>query len=137
MQGVGDILSAPIELPRLPGVLVNPGLPAPTAAVFRALGAIPEPGPSDPLPPESGREALLGYLKGSGNDLERAGASVVPAVSDALSSLAAQPGCRLVRMSGSGATVFGLFESTRLAANAARQLRSLHTGWWIRAAAIG
>jgi 4-diphosphocytidyl-2-C-methyl-D-erythritol kinase len=137
MQGVGDILSAPIPLPPLPGLLVNPGLPAPTAAVFRALGGLPEPAASDPPPPEGGREALIRYLRGSGNDLERAGASVVPIVADALSQLAAQPGCRLVRMSGSGATVFGLFESARLAASAARQLRSLHADWWIRTATIG
>jgi 4-diphosphocytidyl-2-C-methyl-D-erythritol kinase len=137
MQGVGDILSAPVTLPPLPGVLVNPGLPAPTADVFRALGRLPEPAASDPPPPEGGPEDLIRYLHGSGNDLEGAGASVVPAVADALSRLAAQPGCRLARMSGSGATVFGLFESTRLAANAARHLRCLHPDWWIRTARIG
>jgi 4-diphosphocytidyl-2-C-methyl-D-erythritol kinase len=52
-------------------------------------------------------------------------------IANVLAALAALPGCRLARMSGSGATCFGLFDSGPTAAAAARVLRSAHSGWWV------
>ena len=42
------------------------------------------------------------------------------------------PGCKLARMSGSGATCFGLFDAGGTQA-AARTLHHRHPDWWVRA----
>ena len=53
-----------------------------------------------------------------------------------LAELRKLAGCRLARMSGSGATCFGLFDSSRAAAAAARSLRAGHPNWWVRATVL-
>jgi 4-diphosphocytidyl-2-C-methyl-D-erythritol kinase len=58
-------------------------------------------------------------------------------IDDVLRQLRALPACRLARMSGSGATCFGLFGSGRAATAAARMLRASRSGWWIRATVFG
>ena len=58
--------------------------------------------------------------------------SVAPPIAKVLARLRAEPGCRLARMSGSGATVFGLFADWKAAAAAARNLRRREPGWWVR-----
>ena len=60
-----------------------------------------------------------------------------PVIAEGLAALRSVPGCRLARMSGSGATCFALFDSGRAAAAAARSLRAAHPGWWIRATIFG
>jgi len=54
-----------------------------------------------------------------------------------LAALRAQSGCQLVRMSGAGATCFGLFTDARAATTAARSLRARHANWWVRADVLG
>jgi 4-diphosphocytidyl-2-C-methyl-D-erythritol kinase len=76
------------------------------------------------------RAQVLATLAADGNDLK------APAIADVLAALAALPGCRLARMSGSGATCFGLFDSGRAAAAGARVLRSGHPAWWVRATVL-
>jgi 4-diphosphocytidyl-2-C-methyl-D-erythritol kinase len=135
MTGVGEALSDPIALPRLHAILVNPGVATPTAAVFRALGAIPS--PPRPLPRRLGsRAALLAALRAAPNDLEPAAIAVSPVIAEALAAVAATPDCRLARMSGSGATVFGLYDDCRRAAAAAKAVSAGHAGWWVRTALI-
>jgi 4-diphosphocytidyl-2-C-methyl-D-erythritol kinase len=53
-----------------------------------------------------------------------------------LAALSKSPGCRLARMSGSGATCFGLYSSSRLAAAAARKIKAAHPRWWVRASVL-
>jgi 4-diphosphocytidyl-2-C-methyl-D-erythritol kinase len=128
-------LSAPILLPRLPAILVNPGIATPTAAVFKALGAVPP--PPRALPRRFGsRAALLAALRAARNDLEAPAMAVSPAVARALAAVATTSGCRLARMSGSGATVFGLYDDRRGAAAAARAIKALEPTWWVRTAMI-
>jgi 4-diphosphocytidyl-2-C-methyl-D-erythritol kinase len=140
MRGVGEVLSPPLDLPPLPAVLVNPGVPLATKDVFAAFAAA-SPASAQSLDFATARlasfDALLAALAGGRNDLEPAAIALCPAVADVLAALAATPGCRLARMSGSGATCFGLYASEPEAAAAARSLDAAHPGWWVRASVLG
>lgn len=131
--GRGDRLDFEPRLPTLPCLLVNPGVPSSTAAVYRAFDAGP-PGTADMPPPplDWGVRGVIGWLGNQRNDLEAPALALQPAIGRALTAVEALPGVRLARMSGSGATVFGLFDTSGAAAEAGRTLRSRHPGWWIR-----
>jgi 4-diphosphocytidyl-2-C-methyl-D-erythritol kinase len=135
MRGIGDDLSAPLELPPLPAVLVNPGVPVPTRGVFAKLGLAPGEtrGVASEIDPDrlKDRAALVAYLASQPNDLEPPAVALEPVIADVLGDLARQGGCLLARMSGSGATCFGLFETEDAAATAARALASMHPRWWV------
>jgi 4-diphosphocytidyl-2-C-methyl-D-erythritol kinase len=134
MRGIGEDL-APLTLPPFWLVLANPGVPVPTGAVFAALACRDNPPLPDP-PRFADADALAVWLAAQRNDLEAPAATVAPAVADVLAALAAQPGCRLARMSGSGATCFGLFAAGPAAAAAAAALRRARPGWWVEAAPV-
>jgi 4-diphosphocytidyl-2-C-methyl-D-erythritol kinase len=136
MRGIGDILSDPLDLPRLFALLVNPGVAVATADVFAALTAPPA-GQNGPAALPEGGAALLAEIAGGRNDLEAPAIELEPAIADALAVLRKLPGCRLARMSGSGATCFGLFDSSRAASAAARTLRVAYPAWWVRATVLG
>jgi 4-diphosphocytidyl-2-C-methyl-D-erythritol kinase len=135
MRGVGDVLSAPLDLPPLPAVLVNPGVPVPTKDVFGKLGL--SPGETRGLATEiqagqlKSRDALLAYLGSQPNDLEAPAIAIQPVIVEVLAAIAGQPACLLSRMSGSGATCFGLFASEAAATAAAQSLASAHPKWWV------
>ncbi|HEV2955787.1 MAG TPA: 4-(cytidine 5'-diphospho)-2-C-methyl-D-erythritol kinase [Xanthobacteraceae bacterium] len=137
MRGIGEALSAPLDLPPLPAVLVNPGVPLATRDVFAAFARAGAPKPAAALDAEavSGTsvETALAALAGGTNDLEAAAAALCPAVAQALAALNATPGCRVARMSGSGATCFGLYLNEAAAAAVARAIAQGHPGWWVRA----
>jgi len=144
MRGIGEILSAPIALPQLPAVLVNPGVPVETRAVFTALAAARagggQPAAADPEPDWGAIRspaALVEAVARGCNDLEPVAIGLAPSVADVLDVLRAQGGCRLARMSGSGATCFGLFDTRRVAAAAAQRVRAEHPAWWVKATTIG
>jgi 4-diphosphocytidyl-2-C-methyl-D-erythritol kinase len=134
MSGVGDRL-APLALPPFWIVLVNPGVPLATAAVFAGLVARDNaPLPDPPALPSA--EALFRWLAAQRNDLEPPAIVAAPPIADTLAALAAQAGCRLARMSGSGATCFGLFAGEAPALVAADALRRAEPAWWVAAAAV-
>jgi 4-diphosphocytidyl-2-C-methyl-D-erythritol kinase len=132
MRGIGDVLSEPLELPRLFAVLVNPGVAVSTREVFGAL-QLPPAAPAAP----AGSVALMAEIAGGRNDLEGPAIELEPAIADVLAVLGKLPGCWLARMSGSGATCFGLFGSTAAASAAARSLRVGYPAWWVRATVLG
>jgi 4-diphosphocytidyl-2-C-methyl-D-erythritol kinase len=141
MRGVGDILSEPLTLPKLGILIVHPGVAVPTGPVFKALGLAsgePRAAPS-PLPYKDGaeREALLAWLASERNDLEAAATAIAPEIADVIGVVARLAGCRLARMSGSGSACFGLFDSARAAAAAARRLVVARPAWWARAGLMG
>jgi len=139
MRGIGDLLSAPLALPKLGIVVVHPGVAVPTGDVFKALGLAPgerRAVPSAATVPDQ-CEALLAWLAAERNDLEAAAIGIAPAIAEVLGAIAALPGCRLARMSGSGSACFGLFDGSRAAAAAARRLVAAHPAWWARAGSIG
>ena len=145
MRGVGDVLSAPLDLPRLFAVLVNPGVAVSTRDVFAGLNLASGPasgGASSPAPlvlEGWGGEptAFVAALAKERNDLEAPAIELEPAIADVLAVLQALPDCRLARMSGSGATCFGLFPTNAAAAAAARTLRVGYPQWWVRATVLG
>jgi 4-diphosphocytidyl-2-C-methyl-D-erythritol kinase len=136
MRGIGDILSDPLDLPRLFALLVNPGVAVATADVFAALAAPPA-GQTAPAAQPLGPAALLAEIASGRNDLEAPAIELEPAIADVLAVLRKLPGCRLARMSGSGPTCFGLFDSRRAASAAARTLRVGYPAWWVRATVLG
>jgi 4-diphosphocytidyl-2-C-methyl-D-erythritol kinase len=137
MRGIGEILSAPLDVPKLAAVLVNPGVSVPTREVFSALKApdFTQAEPAADLPGD--RPALLGYLTVQRNDLEPAAIALQPVIADTLAALRGLSGCRLARMSGAGATCFGLFDTLRAATAAAAALRHAKPSWWVRATMLG
>jgi 4-diphosphocytidyl-2-C-methyl-D-erythritol kinase len=140
MRGIGEVLSAPLALPKLGILIVHPGLPLPTGSVFKALGLAPGErlaAPSAPPPSAAKRDALLTWLATERNDLESAAISVAPQIADVLGAIGGLAGCRLARMSGSGSSCFGLFDSARTAAAAANRLAAVHRSWWVRAGLLG
>jgi 4-diphosphocytidyl-2-C-methyl-D-erythritol kinase len=140
MGGIGELLSAPLDVPPLPAVLVNPGVPLATKDVFAAF-AIRARASAAAFDVTRAHfesiDAALAALAGGTNDLEPAAIALCPAVAAVLAALAATPGCRLARMSGSGATCFGLYPSEAAAEAAARALADAHRDWWVRATTLG
>jgi 4-diphosphocytidyl-2-C-methyl-D-erythritol kinase len=126
MQGVGELLSPAPTLPACGVVLLNPGAAVATPDVFGARqGAFSE----VPLLPAAWPDAAamavdLGHLR---NDLEAPAVALCPAIAPVLEWLRAQPGCLLARMSGSGATCFGLFATPDAAAVVAARAP---VSWW-------
>ena len=136
MQGVGEVLTPLTPLPAAHLVLVNPRVEVPTPAVFRALTRRDNaPLPRD-LPRLKGLAELAAFLHMQRNDLEAPAIALAPVIATAKQALGAQPGCHLARMSGSGATCFGLFDDPLTAAAAASALRAAHPGWWVASAAM-
>ncbi len=134
MRGAGESLGAPIHLPLLPAALINPGAPVATAPVFAALGLQPGASRGGGAHMEIGAEPsaaeLLAALAKCRNDLEDAACLQAPVIVDALAILRAARGCRLARMSGSGATCFALFDDPAARAEAAATIRAAQPGWW-------
>jgi 4-diphosphocytidyl-2-C-methyl-D-erythritol kinase len=136
MRGVGEELGAPLNLPRLFGVLVNPRVPVETPAVFKALGLLPGQRLSESNHPNVERSALIDRLKAARNDLEPPALRIQPLIGEALGLLRRTAGCRLARMSGSGATVFGLYDDCEGAAEAAKTVRRARPDWWVKATSL-
>jgi 4-diphosphocytidyl-2-C-methyl-D-erythritol kinase len=133
-EGRGDVLTFAPDLPPLPAVLINPGVPSPTGAVYRAYDAGPPAVADRPAAPTSwGLGAVLGWLADQRNDLQGPAVALEPAIGEALSEAAALPRVRLARMSGSGATVFALFDTAADAEAAARLLADRRGDWWVKA----
>jgi 4-diphosphocytidyl-2-C-methyl-D-erythritol kinase len=77
--------------------------------------------------------ALTDWLARQRNDLEAPATALAPGIGAVLTALRGAAGCDLARMSGSGATCFGLFQTRDLAEAAAAALAAAHPGWWVRA----
>jgi 4-diphosphocytidyl-2-C-methyl-D-erythritol kinase len=133
---VGEELGAPLNLPRLFGVLVNPRVPVETPAVFKALGLLPGQRLSESNHPNVERSALIDRLKAARNDLEPPALRIQPMIGEALALLRRTAGCSLARMSGSGATVFGLYDDCEGAAEAAKTVRRARPDWWVKATSL-
>ena len=132
-EGRGDVLTFETGLPPLPALLVNPGVPSSTGAVYRAFDAGSPGGADRPAPPSEWDAASVSdWLSVQRNDLQTPAVTLAPAIGEAVEATAGLPGARLTRMSGSGATVFALFDTASSAEAAGRALAALHPDWWVR-----
>ena len=128
MQGVGERLSALPPLPACHLVLVNPGVDVPTPAVFSALADKNQP----PMPAEIPRfddlAEFVAFLRAQRNDLAAPAITRAPVIADCLAALEE---AALARMSGSGATCFGIYETAAQAEAAAARISRSAPGWWV------
>ncbi|WP_428032257.1 4-(cytidine 5'-diphospho)-2-C-methyl-D-erythritol kinase [Ancylobacter sp.] len=138
MEGRGETLT-PLASPRFGAVLVNPRVAVATAAIFRALALVPGTQRVAPaaFPLNASRGELLGWLAGEPNDLEPPARALAPVLGEVEEALRGTAGARLVRMSGSGATMFALYDDCRAAAAAAKAIAGLHPAWWVTSTVLG
>ncbi|MGI9424271.1 MAG: 4-(cytidine 5'-diphospho)-2-C-methyl-D-erythritol kinase [Hyphomicrobiaceae bacterium] len=144
MRGIGERVERPAAGRLLPAagvhaVVINPRIPVSTAEIFRRLGAaqLVNP-PRDAAHPQGfdGFEELIAYLSATSNDLQGPACEMVPAIGDALAVLEGVDGCCLSRMSGSGATCFGIFETVAAAERGRDLLRRAHPDWWVESSKL-
>lgn len=135
VSGIGEEIATVEGLPSAWLLLANPRVATPTPAVFKARrGPFTASRPWGAPPRDFA--AFAARLQACSNDLTEAAIGVTPAIRDVLVALAGLPGCALARLSGSGATCFGLFENERSAQAAEAALRAAEPGWWVVAAAL-
>lgn len=137
MRGIGEELGDVPRVPPLWAVLVNPGVPVPTREVFAKLESAENAPMSDTLPAWPGQGALIEWLATQRNDLQTPATLIAPVIGDVIEALAASEGCALARMSGSGATCFGLYTTQEEARSAETALRRAHPDWWVQRARLG
>lgn len=130
LGGVGDEVRALADFPPCPIVLVHPAISLSTATIFGDFNGPYS--PSIPVPAKmEGIEDMLEYLAPTRNLLTPLAIRRVPVIADVLAILSAQVGCRFARMSGSGATCFGLFADDDQRDRAAGLIREAHPTWWV------
>ncbi len=131
MEGGGERVTPVTTIPAMPLVLVNPGVAVETGSIFRRL----KPAERPPLPPMPERPMsmmeLVFWLRKTRNDLFGPACAAAPVIETVVRMLASDPDCRLARMSGSGATVFGIFLSIEAASRAADRLQDARPDWWV------
>lgn len=132
VTGIGERIEPIATLPEMPIVLVNPRAPVPTGAVFSTLENKNNSAIEDPLPDAALASKWVEWLKRQRNDLQPPAIVHVPLISQVIAALHAAPDCLFARMSGSGATCFGLFETDVEADAAAVQIARQHPEWWVR-----
>lgn len=130
-RGRGEAITPLDDFPKFSILLVNPGTGVSTPRVFNALQQKSNP-PLATLPATRDCEALSDWLAGQRNDLELPAISLVPIISEVLDDIG-NSGALLTRMSGSGATCFGLYSDFQQAETAALQIRQNHPDWWVQA----
>ncbi len=131
MRGIGEVLEAVPTLPEMWITLVNPGVEVPTGAVFAAMERVDN--PAMHTPEWTDYTSFLTWLASTRNDMEPPAKAQQPVIAEVLQHLAATDGCGLARMSGSGATCFGLYATEAGARTAAM---SMPSDWWAEAAHV-
>jgi 4-diphosphocytidyl-2-C-methyl-D-erythritol kinase len=137
MTGIGEALGPVPPLPAAWLVLANPGVAVSTPAIFRALARRDNAPMPASLPRLKTTADLAAFVAMQRNDLESPAIALQPVIAQVKTALTAQPGCMLARMSGSGATCFGLFADPLSANAAARALQAAQPGWWVADAPMG
>ena len=144
MRGIGQELTGIDDFPAIDCVLVNPGVGVSTPAVFRQLslpaGKTAFAAMAD-LPANAQASAQANdwveWLGSARNDLQEAAATLAPEIHQTIAALEQDSACQMARMSGSGATCFGLFGSPHDAGNAAAKIADAHPDWWVIATQLG
>lgn len=130
MSGIGEVICPMLPLPDFGVLLINPRVPVSTRQGFKARhgpfsSVVEETVPAD-------RAEFCRFLLSQKNDLQDPAIEFVPVIAKVLETLSAQTGCHMARLSGSGATCFGLFDDQEAAAAAGIAISTQHAGWWIQ-----
>jgi 4-diphosphocytidyl-2-C-methyl-D-erythritol kinase len=127
MEGAGEDVTQLSAAPNWGVVLVNPNVGVSTPAVFNALNS------KRNLPMQDVAENCvdIAWLGDQRNDLEPPAMAIVPEVGAVVDAISAAPHCQMARMSGSGATCFGVFADIKHANAAAERLQRAHPDWWV------
>ncbi|MGI9481418.1 MAG: 4-(cytidine 5'-diphospho)-2-C-methyl-D-erythritol kinase [Hyphomicrobiales bacterium] len=137
MSGIGDLIQKITGIPTSPMVLINPGIEVSTQEVFQRLdGWFPASASAQAVPEFKRPHELCLWLSTLGNDLEQPAVSMAPEIRTVLDALDGAKGAMLARMSGSGATCFGLFASAEEARAAGDEIGRAHENWWVAATEI-
>ena len=139
-EGRGERLSSAPAMPELNAILVNPGVPSPTGAVYRTFDEMGAIGGADrPSLPEAfdSAEEVAGFLAACRNDLEAPAVRLTPRIGEVLETLRDEPEALLARLSGSGATSFCLCADDIQAEGLAERLERMQPDWWVRRCRLG
>ncbi|MEO0498407.1 MAG: 4-(cytidine 5'-diphospho)-2-C-methyl-D-erythritol kinase [Pseudomonadota bacterium] len=132
MEGIGEQLSKLDGWSGLEVVLVNPNVPVSTPEIFRELQNKTQPAVADLPASWATTEDRLQWLAAhTRNDLQTPAIAMEPVITDVLAILDGAENCVLARMSGSGATCFGLFADHGAAAKAAVAIQAQRPQWWV------
>ena len=135
VTGIGEIITPVPSIPDMPAILIYPNKFCSTAEIFKNFQQ-PFSTP-DPLPTEfNGREEFYNFLKKQKNDLTSAALAHIPEIKSVLDIIQVQEGCALSRMSGSGSTCFGLFDTKKNSELAAEKIKRAHPELWLQAVTI-
>ncbi len=135
MQGIGETLSPLPALPTFWIVLVNAGQEVNTGQVFRKMTKRDHP----PMTIPAGFlnfESFITFLSRQRNDMQSAAIATCPIITEVLAAIESTQDCAFVRMSGSGGTCFGLYETEAAATTAATQIQADHPEWWAVSAKV-
>ena len=134
VAGIGDRLNVHEHMPEWPALLVNPRQSCPTPEIFKTYKDVGQGfSKSVSVPQDLGdRQECLDFLKQQKNDLELTAIEKLPAIRDVTVALKQTEDVQLVRMSGSGATVFALYLTPESAQRAAELIQSTYPHWWVR-----
>jgi 4-diphosphocytidyl-2-C-methyl-D-erythritol kinase len=135
MRGLGEILTPLPPLPPLHLVLVNPGAGLSTPSVFKALARRDNPAMPEVLPDFPDTAALVDFVAACRNDLQEPALALMPGIADCLAALT-DSGAWLSRLSGSGATCFGIYADAEAARAAQARIAAAHPGWWVTASGL-
>lgn len=135
--GIGEEISPLPGMPPIDAVLVNPRRAVSTPAVFGAMQERSNPAMAQTLPSFAGFNDFVLWLAEQRNDMQSAAIALEPSIATVLTALQSDDSCRLARMSGSGATCFGLYQGADAAKAAADTLQLHHPDWWVVATKIG
>lgn len=133
MRGIGHELGPALAFSEQPALLVNPGIAVETREVFTRLGLAP--GQRFAPPPATGRggdDPVRALEAETRNDLQAPAVALHARIARVIEAIRGEAGCLMARMSGSGATCFGLFASEDAARSAAQSLLAIHYHWWVR-----
>ncbi len=137
VQGIGEQITR-VSLPSpVPCLLINPRVEVSTPQVFKALASKSNPPMPDVIPTFDGVSSLVDWLSRQRNDLQAPAIQLAPEIGAVLDELQTAPECLLARMSGSGATCFGIFPTEQAREAAAKKLRQDHPNWWVATGDLG
>lgn len=135
VSGIGEKITPAPALPDTPLVLINPLVPVATPPVFKArTGPFQTEAPFTGVPESP--HALAKTLADRTNGLEAPAKTVAPEITQVLDAILETDDVLLARMSGSGATCFGLYATPESAKEAQRNIANTHPGWWCQAGQI-